>query len=96
MTLRLRSGPAALVVFWLVAGGVVANGAYDYIESRATREYLYRNAELRLGIEPPAGASADLRTVLAAERRKALRHAAAWWLFVTGSGWATVWVLSRR
>ena len=100
MSLRLRSGPGRrarlLYLLWLGVGVVVWLGVFDYVNTRGHREYLYRNAELRLGIQPPPGKSADLRDVMAVEGRLARIEATAWAAFITAAGWATVALLSNR
>jgi len=80
---------------WIGIGAVVWLGVYDYISTRGHKEYLYRNAELRLGIQPPPGKSADMREVLRQEGRVARIQATGWALFVTGAGWLTVFVMTR-
>lgn len=99
MTLRPRSGQARrarlLYLLWLGVGVVVWLGVFDYVNTRGHREYLYRNAELRLGIQPPPGKSADLREVMAIEGRLAKIEATAWAAFIIAAGFATVWVMNR-
>jgi hypothetical protein len=85
-----------LRVMWLGVGAVVWLGVYDYITSRAQKEYLYRNAELRLGIQPPPGKSADLREVLRRERRNGAIQGTVWAVFVTGAGWLTVRLMINK
>jgi hypothetical protein len=85
----------ALMLMWAGIGAIVWLGVYDYISTRGHKEYLYRSAELRLGIQPPPGKSADLREVLAVEGRHALIQATGWAVFITGAGFATVWLLTR-
>lgn len=84
------------VALWIVMGAIVWLGVFEYIETRGHKEYLYRAAEARAGIAPPDGKSADLREVLAVERRHAMIHATGWALFVGGMGIATVLVLTAR
>jgi len=87
--------PRALLLMWVVVGAIVWLGVYDYVSTRGHKEYLYRSAELRLGIQPPPGKSADLREVLAVEGRHALVQATGWALFIVAAGWTTVVVLAR-
>ncbi len=87
--------PRALVLMWAVIGAIVWLGVYDYVSTRGHKEYLYRSAELRLGIPPPPGKSADLREVLAVEGRHARIQATGWAVFVIAAGWTTVWVLKK-
>lgn len=84
-----------LLAAWVIVAAVVWLGVYDYISTRGHKEYLYRAAELRLGIEPPPGKSADMREVLAVEGRVAFRQATGWAVFILAAGWGTVWVLGR-
>src|SRR5687768_15198746 len=97
MSLRLRSGQARrsqlLYLAWLGVGVIVWLGVFDYVNTRGHREYLYRNAELRLGIQPPPGKSADLREVMAREQRNGAIQGTAWAVFVTGAGLLTVRLL---
>jgi len=92
MTRRARR----LRLLWLGIGAVVWLGVYDYISTRGHKEYLYRSAELRLGIQPPPGKSADMREVLRQEGRVALIQATAWAVFVAGAGLLTVSLLTRN
>ncbi|HUF22954.1 MAG TPA: hypothetical protein VMN81_02410 [Vicinamibacterales bacterium] len=85
----------ALLLMWAVIGAIVWLGVYDYISTRGHKEYLYRSAELRLGIQPPPGKSADLREVMAVEGRHALIQATGWAVFIVAAGWTTVWVLRK-
>ena len=85
----------ALLLIWVVVGAIVWLGVYDYVSTRGHKEYLYRSAELRLGIQPPPGKSADLREVMAVEGRHARLQATGWAVFITGAGFATVWLLTR-
>ena len=90
------SGPIRwLLLFWLAVGAVVWLGVFDYVNTRGHKEYLYRSAELRLGIQPPPGKSADMREVLAVEGRIAAIQATAWAVFVTGAGWLTIFLMTR-
>ena len=91
MTRRAR----LLVVLWLIVGGIVWLGVHDYVQTRGHKEYLYRSAEARLGIEPPPGKSADLREVLAVEGRHAWVQATDWALFLVACGWGTVAIMRR-
>ena len=84
-----------MLVLWLVIGAAVWLGVYDYVNTRGHKEYLYRSAELRLGIQPPPGKSADLREVMAVEGRHARVQATAWAAFIIASGFTTVWVLRK-
>lgn len=84
-----------LLVLWLGVGAVVWLGVYDYVNTRGHKEYLYRNAELRLGIQPPPGKSADLREVMALEGRDAAIQASCWAAFVIAAGWTTVLVMNK-
>ena len=106
MTLRLRSGQAPplragqararlLLALWVGVGAVVWLGVFDYINTRGHKEYLYRNAELRLGIQPPPGTSADLREVMAIEGRNARIQATCWAAFIIAAGWTTVMVMRK-
>lgn len=85
----------ALLLMWAVVGAIVWLGVYDYISTRGHKEYLYRSAELRLGIQPPPGKSADLREVMAVEGRHARIQATGWAVFIVAAGWTTVFVLTR-
>ena len=85
-----------LLALWLGVGVVVWLGVFDYINTRGHKEYLYRNAELRLGIQPPPGKSADLREVMALEGRNARIQATCWAAFIIAVGWATVFVMQPR
>jgi hypothetical protein len=105
MTLRLRSGQALgrratrarlLLALWVGVAAVVWLGVFDYINTRGHKEYLYRNAELRLGIQPPPGKSADLREVMALEGRNARIQATCWAVFIIAAGWTTVFVMQSR
>lgn len=82
-----------LLAAWVIIGGIVWLGVYDYINTRGHKEYLYRAAELRLGQAPPPGKSAELREVLSVERRNAGIQATCWAIFIIGAGWGTVWAL---
>jgi hypothetical protein len=84
-----------MLLLWLVVGAVVWLGVFDYVNTRGHKEYLYRNAELRLGIQPPPGKSADLREVMAVEGRHARVQATAWAAFIMAAGFTTVWVLRK-
>ena len=84
-----------LVMLWLVMGAAVWLGVYDYINTRGHKEYLYRNAELRLGIQPPPGKSADLREVMAIEGRNAAIQATVWAGLVMGAGFTTIRALRK-
>jgi hypothetical protein len=100
MIARLRPGDLSrrarwLMVMWLGVGAVVWLGVFDYVNTRGHKEYLYRNAELRLGIQPPPGKSADLREVMAAEGRIARIQATLWAAFIITAGWGTVLLLTR-
>lgn len=85
----------ALMAGWVVVGAIVWLGVFDYVNTRGHKEYLYRNAELRLGIQPPPGKSADLREVMAVEGRHAKIQATGWALFIIAAGWTTVGLLKR-
>ena len=84
-----------MLVLWLIVGAAVWLGVYDYVNTRGHKEYLYRSAELRLGIQPPQGKSADLREVMAVEGRHAKVQATAWAVFIVAAGFTTVWVLRK-
>lgn len=86
----------ALLAAWLVIGGIVWLGVFDYVNTRGHKEYLYRAAELRLGIQPPEGKSADLREVLATEGRHAKVQATGWAIFIIAAGWGTVGMMRRN
>ena len=43
----------ALMAGWVIVGAIVWLGVFDYVNTRGHKEYLYRNAELRLGIQLP-------------------------------------------
>ena len=79
-----------LMLMWVVIGAALWLGVFDYITQRGTNEYLFRNAELRLGIQPPPGKSADMREVMAQARRNAAIQATIWAIIVTGAGVVTV------
>lgn len=85
----------ALLLMWIAVGAIVWLGVFDYVHTRGQKEYLYRSAELRLGIQPPPGKSADLREVMAVEGRHAKIQATAWAVFVIAAGWTTVWVMKK-
>ncbi len=85
-----------MLVLWLIVGAAVWLGVYDYVNTRGHKEYLYRSAELRLGIQPPPGKSADLREVMAVEGRHAKIQATGWAIFIIAAGFTTVWTLTRR
>lgn len=85
----------ALMAGWVVVGAIVWLGVFDYVNTRGHKEYLYRNAELRLGIQPPPGKSADLREVMAVEGRHAKIQATGWAIFIIAAGWTTVGLLKR-
>lgn len=85
----------ALLAAWVIVGGIVWLGVFDYVNTRGHKEYLYRSAELRLGIQPPPGKSADLREVLAVEGRHAKVQATGWALFIIAAGWTTVGLMRR-
>ncbi|MDQ3169515.1 MAG: hypothetical protein M3Q55_05200 [Acidobacteriota bacterium] len=91
----MRTRARWMFVLWLVVGAAVWLGVYDYVNTRGHKEYLYRSAELRLGIQPPPGKSADLREVMAVEGRHARIQATAWAAFIIAGGWTTVWVLRK-
>ena len=91
----MRTRARWMFVLWLVAGAAVWLGVYDYVNTRGHKEYLYRSAELRLGIQPPPGKSADLREVIAVEGRHARIQASAWAAVIIAAGWTTVWVLRK-
>ena len=80
---------------WLVIGAAIWLGVYDYVNTRGHKEYLYRNAELRLGIQPPPGKSADLREVMAIEGRNAAFQATVWAAIVMGAGFTTIRALRK-
>jgi hypothetical protein len=84
-----------LIVMWAVIGAALWLGVFDYITQRGTNEYLFRNAELRLGIQPAPGKSADMREVMAAARLNAAIQATVWAVVVMGAGIFTVRSLSR-
>lgn len=86
---------SALLLMWVVVGAIVWLGVYDYVSTRGHKEYLYRSAELRLGIQPPPGKSADLREVMAVEGRHARIQATGWAVFIVAAGWTTVRVLRK-
>ncbi|MDQ3070678.1 MAG: hypothetical protein M3R55_13235 [Acidobacteriota bacterium] len=92
---RISTLGRLLLLMWLVLGAALWNGVYDYVNSRGYKEYLYRNAELRLGIQPPPGKSADLRTVLDAERKNAMLQGTVWALLIVTAGFSTIWLLTR-
>ena len=85
-----------LQVMWLVLGAALWFGIWDYIVARGMNEYLYRNAELRLGIAPPPGKSADMREVLSGAKINGAIQATVWTVVITGAGLLTVRVLSPR
>ena len=85
----------ALMAGWVVVGAIVWLGVFDYVNTRGHKEYLYRSAELRLGIQPPPGKSADLREVMAVEGRHAKIQATGWAIFIIAAGWTTVGLLKR-
>ena len=85
-----------LMLMWVLIGAALWLGVHDYITQRGTNEYLFRNAELRLGIQPPPGKSADMREVMSQARRNATIQATVWAVIVTGAGVLTVRVLSPR
>ena len=85
----------ALMAGWVVVGAIVWLGVFDYVNTRGHKEYLYRSAELRLGIQPPPGKSADLREVMAVEGRHARIQATGWAVFIIAAGWTTVWIMKR-
>ena len=91
----MRTRARWMLVLWLVIGAAVWLGVYDYVNTRGHKEYLYRSAELRLGIQPPPGKSADLREVMAVEGRHAKVQATAWAAFIIAAGFTTVWVLRK-
>lgn len=84
-----------MLLMWLAVGTIVWLGVFDYVNTRGHKEYLYRSAELRLGIQPPPGKSADLREVMAVESRHAKIQATGWAIFIIAAGWTTVWVLKK-
>lgn len=86
----MRRRARLLAASWLIVGGIVWLGVHDYVQTRGHKEYLYRSAELRLGIQPPPGKSADLREVLAVEGRHAKIQATGWAVFIIICGWTTV------
>jgi hypothetical protein len=93
---RFRFGRVEwLLLLWLGVGAIVWLGVFDYVNTRGHKEYLYRNAELRLGIQPPPGKSADLREVMAIEGRKAVIQASLWAVLITGAGFTTIWILRK-
>lgn len=85
----------AMLLMWVAVGAIVWLGVFDYVNTRGHKEYLYRSAELRLGIQPPPGKSADLREVMAVEGRHAKIQATAWAAFIIAAGWTTVWVMKK-
>ena len=85
----------ALLALWMVVAAIVWLGVFDYVNTRGHKEYLYRSAELRLGIQPPPGKSADLREVMAVEGRHARVQATGWAIFILAAGWATVRVMRK-
>jgi hypothetical protein len=90
-----RNRVRLLLLLWLGIGAIVWLGVFDYVNTRGHKEYLYRNAELRLGIQPPPGKSADLREVMAIEGRQAVIQASLWAVLITGAGFTTIWVLRK-
>lgn len=84
-----------MLLMWVAVGAIVWLGVFDYVNTRGHKEYLYRSAELRLGIQPPPGKSADLREVMAVEGRHAMIQATAWAIFILAAGWTTVWVMKK-
>ena len=85
----------SLMLMWVAIGAALWLGIFDYITQRGTNEYLFRNAELRLGIQPPPGKSADMREVMSQARRNAAIQATVWAVVVTGAGVFTVRSLTR-
>jgi hypothetical protein len=85
----------ALLLMWVAVAAIVWLGVFDYVNTRGHKEYLYRSAELRLGIQPPPGKSADLREVMAVEGRHAKIQATGWAFFILAAGWTTVWVMKK-
>ena len=85
-----------LQLMWLILGAALWFGIWDYIVARGMNEYLYRNAELRLGVPPPPGKSADMRDVMSRARRNGAIQATAWAVLVTGAGLLTVRVMDHR
>jgi hypothetical protein len=77
------------VAFWLLAGFVAWNAAFDLLISRGIREYLYQEAQARLGLLPPVAVD----EVMAGTVRYALPIATAWGLAVAAAGVGTVWWL---
>ena len=94
--MKLTTQARWLLLLWLGVGAVVWLGVFDYVNTRGHKEYLYRNAERRLGIQPPPGKSADLREVMAIEGRNAAIQASLWAVFIIAAGWTTVALLSNR
>ncbi len=86
----------AMLLMWVAVGAIVWLGVFDYVNTRGHKEYLYRSAELRLGIQPPPGKSADLREVMAVEGRHAKLQATGWAIVLIAAGWTTVWVMKGR
>ena len=84
------------MLMWAVIGAALWLGVFDYITQRGTNEYLFRNAELRLGIQPPPGKSADMREVMSRARRNGAIQATVWAAIVTGAGIFTVRLLTRH
>jgi hypothetical protein len=90
-----RNRVRLLLLLWLGLGAIIWLGVFDYVNTRGHKEYLYRNAELRLGIQPPPGKSADLREVMAIEGRNAVIQASLWAALITAAGFTTIWALKK-
>jgi hypothetical protein len=81
-----------LVALWLVMGVVVWNGFFDLYISRGAREYLQKEAEFEL----KRGAEPSMTSVMDNAKHDGMVASTVWAVLVTGAGWATVWLASRR
>lgn len=81
-----------LALCWLLVGAAVWNGFFDLYVSRGAREYLQKQAEYSLG----AGPAPSMSAVMAEAIRAGRLSATLWAAVVTGAGWATIWIMSRR
>jgi hypothetical protein len=81
-----------LVALWVVIGAAVWNGFFDLYVSRGATHYLQLQAEFELGRRPEPSMSAVMNDA----KRNGLIAASIWATLITGGGWVTTAVLSRR
>ena len=81
-----------LAVLWLAVGIAVFNGFFDLYISRGAREYLQLQAEYELG----RGDEPSMSGVMDQARRMGLVASSLWAIMITGAGWSTLALTSRR